>query len=1178
MPKLFFNKNFNPKTMPVSAVDLLQLSIDEDNPLKAVIILPTGKYVRHLNKLYIRDYYKSTGKPTRRLNIFTLENLAKYCFNKQFESNTKRFISEAYKMTLIEEASELSDLKFYKYKTKELTNSLIKKLTNIISGLKEDGITYQLLKNDIMLHQSGETELSDPRRLADIANLYEKYQELLSDKLLDKEQIILELNLALKNNSDMGKTENEPGINSYFPNDSIMIFQGFTDFKEPELEFISYFYDSNIPVAVNLDYHDINGPLFGNMQSAGNKLTQKGFNSIVIDEPDLTELFISNPNNDTFQNPSVFLRRWLFNTEREVRNPKFDEIIKIIKTKDRQDEVKQIAKLTRHLILNEKYKPADIAVCMRKPENYSDLFREIFEANQIPVNISDRLPLDHSPLVTAVFAVLDIIVNGWRKYDINKALQNSYLKFYRNDGRKDVKLSGSNILSAAEMLRFTNDRVRGGYKEWIIRLDREIEFQEDFLYGKLQSDFADEQVIQTAQKRLDTVKKAKEDIIALNSLINWSDKKYTIDELREIIVNKIMHGLGIQDNIIEFFDFVKNKTNKENITGSVTLLEEAEKDARAFNKFIDVIDELSNIWKERQPNALITLSEYSKKLKIAVQGEKYQIREKHEFGVTVTSIEQLRGIPYKTVILCGAVDSEFPASYRTETFLGKELPDTENRQFEAECMQFYQYLTNNISALDDGSIKLFIFYPGAVDNRETVRSPFIDVLLKITTLDQEGNSKVYDLVELKKSKTIPEEIRWAFSITEQGELVRHISYKYFTELSNKNSELNQDAQTFELLNDNDHLEFAKLVINSRLAIPCKSMFDSSNLNMEHLSQTAQSKLSKYENEVFSVSDLEKYMNCPYKYFTEKLMKLQGDEETDFLISPVERGNLFHNILFEFYSELQNNDKSDTKMKLVKLDPAKSDEYKAMLVSIAEKEFEAFKLAPQIFFIEKEAFIGRNGKPGFLQQFIDFEMERLTNGWNFFPALFEYSFGQWSPRGNDNNKFALLDSGLKIRGKIDRIEFDENIENFIITDYKTSLSNQAKTKDIEDKKSLQLPIYMLAAKKILQRHFNKNIEPVGAVYYGLANETASNGKVESERIVIQIEENKVTNMEESARSKKRVFNNEELEKLLYETEEYAKELVSSIAQGKFELNKESKLCDYCNLKSFCRLNDRLSYIC
>ena len=96
---------------------------------------------------------------------------------------------------------------------------------------------------------------------------------------------------------------------------------------------------------------------------------------------------------------------------------------------------------------------------------------------------------------------------------------------------------------------------------------------------------------------------------------------------------------------------------------------------------------------------------------------KFQIREKKKFGVDVTSIEQIRGLDYKVKILVGAVENKLPLPFGTDKLLGLMLPDTEERHYYNEYMQFVDFMNDDT--------KKYIFRYHENDNQISVDSHFL---------------------------------------------------------------------------------------------------------------------------------------------------------------------------------------------------------------------------------------------------------------------------------------------------------------------------------------------------------------------------------------------------------------------------------------------------------------------
>ena len=72
---------------------------------------------------------------------------------------------------------------------------------------------------------------------------------------------------------------------------------------------------------------------------------------------------------------------------------------------------------------------------------------------------------------------------------------------------------------------------------------------------------------------------------------------------------------------------------------------------------------------------------------------------------------------------------------------------------------------------------------------------------------------------------------------------------------------------------------------------------------------------------------------------------------------------------------------------------------------------------------------------------------------------------------------------KFRGKIDRVDVDHTEKRFRVVDYKLG-GKKPSTEDLYKGLSLQLPLYMYAAKQLIQAQLKKDYEPAGSEIYSL----------------------------------------------------------------------------------------------
>lgn len=1175
MAQIVYNSEFK-FNYPTIAKDLINYAIESDCLDSVIIIVPTGKLERKLKQDAVRLYYDKYQKPIPSINAFTLSGFVEYCYDSVFDDRKRFSISDAYRLALLDEASVNANLKFYSSNKKRLSPVILERLADVIFGLKEDGMTVEDLKKDII--NEDDTYFYDIARLKDVVELYSKYEELLEGKYLDFPEIIRKITEHIAN-SDV-----DLFYEQILKSKKFVLINGFTDFKIPEINFLTLFAKSKLPFAINIDYSTNNGPLFGNLDDYIGLFSSKG---LKISSPEEIEekKYLANKSNceefsDTKEYPRErYLRTMLFNNDSDLRNKAFSNIICIIEAENRFNEVKYIAKLTHYLIVSEGYLPKDICVCMRNPETYSNLFRELFSSYKVPANISDRYPLASSPLIISIFSILDIIIYDYRIADVHKTLLSSYITF--NDGKFDAK----NLISLAEKLRILGGFERGGAEFWEKNIESHLSFNRKRL-GNMMSDLTEQNDdIERLKQEINSIEKALIDFNFMRSVIPPKKKNYSPKEFKELIFNTIIEHLQIRRNIFKSFEeFLKTKNDMS--TADKTIYEEAiEKDARALESFMKLLNEITSITAERNPGKRFTLSELTNKLKVSVSAEKYQIHEKQNMGVNITSIEQIRGIPYKVLILCGAIDSEFPLSYKAETFLGKELKNTIERHIQSERIQFYQFLTNDKESLDKSEKLIYIFYPERKDSEELVRSSFVDALLKITSL--QDDLKVYNIAKIQKYLSESASVKSEETEIQSKQLPWLNLIQSGNELFYEAGSLFKDSEIIEIKNDfseihTDTVKYIEYLI--RNALQNRGMID---VNL--LPEDAKKRIEKYREKPISITELETYKKCPFKLFVSKILRVQEPSAVELELSPMDIGNILHSIVYKFYTAnqtiLHNSNQREYKIKSlngklpviipVVLERKNYETYLKQLIEIANEEFELFKFEHPFFYLETEKIIGNSDNPGVLERWLKAEIQRYEDSNLFKPVLFEFSFGSYySVKYKSYTEFIELD-GLKIQGKVDRIELMRNNDNFsfMIADYKNKMKNVAKNSDVIKCESFQMPLYILAIQKILNDYYGIQAEPMGGIYYGFEPEVV-NGKAVFQKFIITEKANPRVPKELYKTSTQVLNEKSSLQDILQKSLNEAKKIVDSIIGGNFPVEpKDNNTCNYCGYSPICRIKER-----
>jgi len=289
-------------------------------------------------------------------------------------------------------------------------------------------------------------------------------------------------------------------------------------------------------------------------------------------------------------------------------------------------------------------------------------------------------------------------------------------------------------------------------------------------------------------------------------------------------------------------------------------------------------------------------------------------------------------------------------------------------------------------------------------------------------------------------------------------------------------------------------------------------------------------------DTFSVSELETFIACPFKWYLERMLKPQPLEtRLDFMV----KGTLQHAALERFYRLLPE--------RLGVHRPAKEklQEMEALITEIFNQVFESE--SPDKDSID--ARFARHEMSENLKRFIRAEAARGTG---FIPGLFEATFGlPCNTYGAERKKECLdLGEGVRVRGRIDRIDIDDN-NRAVVLDYKSGSIKGAK--DIEDGKSLQLAVYIEAAKQLW------GLKPVAGGFLSIARGT-SDGLYNADAV------------DAAGLPQKAARSDEAFEEIIANALETIRATAARIKEGVFPPQEDYNACRYCGADHICRKKD------
>ena len=907
---------------------------------------------------------------------------------------------------------------------------------------------------------------SDKLKALDIALIFENYQ-ILCGKLNAYE--IGDVYEAL---NKLKMKEFEYLFKKNFPDVDLTIINGFDEFTPLETEIInkvSVIHGNRL--FINFDYYKYNPNLFSHLDKCYDALEIFGFKTHADNSPSSQKIF------STLVRENLFLDK-----SKKISSSYVDSIQKIVAF-DRNKEIDHIAKEIK-LLLSEGIQPNSICIVFNLINNYSSVVRLAFNRYGIPFNLTDRIALDLAPPVITLINVLDILQSDFNFKSIVKAFSGNYVDNHRIDI--------TNLLRAARKLKI----VSGNYK-WKSFLKQRIEY--------LRQNDSDE--FEIASEMI-SAEKALEDILLMERLLKQFSKNLSIDDFI-FELKRLAISLKLNEKLL-----LSSRNSEQNI--------------KSVSFFFETLEEILSLIKlEEGSDKKYDLHFYLKQIKVLSGWARFNVKEKSDYGVLVTSINEIRGLNFDYLFIGGMIDGDFPTRFSPEFFFSGQFQKLESAHQSEERYHFYQTLCV-------WNKRLYLSTALTDKSKELSQSLF---LTDFETLFQITEKNFSDFENIIASGD-------EFLIFTGKKGLRNLTEKEEKLLPLKKDILQHKIDVNEIRHTNP---FEENIYNGFLL----SGGADSNLSAE-----AEYNLRKYAEREFSMSQLEIYAKCPFKYFLERALKIESAEEPTEEIEALEIGSILHSIFYEFYAWLKESS--------INLNSASSTDLKAAekkLFEIAERKTESSAFNSPYNFYDKEKIFGLGGnkRESILFKFLEEEQSESS----FLPSFFEVKFGNAKGEEFDSNlssETPVYIDDIKLRGKIDRVDMNSGSSSFEIVDYK--LSGKTPTKDDHwSGISLQLPIYLFAVKSLLFHKYGREFLPENASIYSLKYQDGKFGKKH-----VSIKFGKESNAEKC-------------NALIESSLNHVKSIVGSISSGKFSLSslddREKKVCNYCDFKGICRVDELLN---
>ena len=508
------------------------------------------------------------------------------------------------------------------------------------------------------------------------------------------------------------------------------------------------------------------------------------------------------------------------------------------------------------------------------------------------------------------------------------------------------------------------------------------------------------------------------------------------EKIEEKINNKIKK---LENNYLINNEISLNKKDKLNINN----LELAKEYKLSYEIIINIFDEIINIFK----NEKLTLNDFYKILKIGLKNSSLGKIPSYQDGVTVGDTERSRANQVKAVFIIGLNDGVFPRVERAEGFFNdtdrQVLKDKGIELAKGTLENLYDDNFNIYKAFTTAEENLFLSYCQSDLDGKSLRPSTLIFKIKKIFINLKEKS---DILENKNYFSLEKEI--------YENLIFNINYL------NKNNKLNNNNFEknlflfYKYFKENEN--YKKLLKNNIKYIKFLKMPE--KIKKENIEKLYGKKLNT------SVSKLETFKSCPYKFFLQYSLKLKEREKLQ--VSSLDTGTFMHDIINSFFEELN--------IQKINYKNINEKEQEEIINKIID---EKLKLSQNYIFVANQKYIllVKRLKRIILKS-IKYIILSLKAS-DFTLAGTEVAFDE--KNGKYEPIIINLENGKKIEitGKIDRIDIakDEKNKYIRIIDYKSSVKDLDFT-NIFAGLQLQLITYLDAVCKI------ENFIPAGILYF------------------------------------------------------------------------------------------------
>jgi ATP-dependent helicase/nuclease subunit B len=772
----------------------------------------------------------------------------------------------------------------------------------------------------------------------------------------------------------------------------------------------------------------------------------------------------------------------------------------------------------------------DMALLVPDSKSHMPAIDRLFRLEGIPHRAVVTQELTTIPIVQDMLTLLRVVAFDWEREDV--------LAIAARYSLMDPHIPIAVLDRLARRLG-----IQRGQQIWFQRL-------EDYLQSKADQEgrMSESRML---LKWLDRLKRITDRIPHKGTLIEYTEGLKSVIQM--LAIKKRLVQVG--EPVVESFGQADSR--RDSSADSVYSVHDLRRDMRAVERMEEWLEEIQQIERKLgNEQAVYTAEEFLDLVTGDWNESEVTIQDASDFGVWILEPSAARGLTFAHVFFANLNEGSFPKSMPVQWLLGdderRELHKNgipvAMRQLQLELQKAFFAMALTLS-----TDSLYLLY---TEESGSLRSRFIDTLIRDypTLRDSIKHNSERDPY-LQGSAMIPDDPsqisnQWELDIWNAYQLAGSASL-YGWNISGSSQQLAvPGTERFNYVVEASQIEHAR-------TLPVFGIYEGM-LSDDHIRRELHSQFSR--ERIYSASFFNQYGECPFKFFLARVLYVELQENEGDQLAPIDRGNLYHAVLFRLFAEWQ--ERQDKKLHEGEFDKWLNDMERIFAEEVSRFEEKTFIQSNVTWSVEKQHIWNH------LQEWLIYDLKSLTSmEANLKPHRLEWSFGMSLQPDVPSDPHSIEEpvqvAGLLFQGRIDRIDYAEDEGLYTIYDYKTTGSSLQGQKDVAAGIDFQLPIYLQVVNQLKPKMaIAETANGAGAMYYGIEKLNRSKGLLHGsykDRIGLKRQSH---------------IKAEEWDELMQKSESLLAHYHSAIQQGQFPLQPR-RCSDSCPYKTVCRYDDILA---